>query len=105
MILLTKCYNTLTPESSEVGEFDESAVMWEDVGYTFRELCDMIRLDGFTQCSCSPARGDPYEWLETGFSITDYRTCTETNYTLHYSGKNPAKNDKYWERAVKLSQM
>lgn len=103
MILITKCYSEVTPESAELGELSDSGVDFEDAPFGFRELVDYMQSNGFVECSISPCSGSTCEWVSTGYSIDDYRTMTEIEYSLHYSNKNPQRNAKYWRMALKAA--
>lgn len=104
MILLSKTFETYTPESIENGEAEEAGFVFENVPYTFRELVRLIRMEGFTQPSCWPASGNPHEWLTTEFE-PDYRTGEESIYSLHYSHNNPSRAAKYWKAAFRAANI
>jgi len=104
MILISKTYQAFTPESIENGEADEQGFIFEDEPYTFSELVRLIRMEGFTQSSCSPATGNPREWLTTE-SEPDYSTGEESIYSLHYSHNNPSRAAKYWKAAFRAANI
>ena len=99
MILVNICYQYITPESAEDGEFSDSFMYAENAEYSFRELVQALKRV-YNQASCSPASGSIFEWYETGFDIIDYRTGEEENKTIHYSRDNPARKAKYWKKAA-----
>jgi len=98
MILLNKSYTIVTPESAADGDFAECGLEFENTPYTFRELVN--ELQRYSEASCSPAHGETYEWATSEGDI-DYRTGEVTEYSLHYSRNNPARNAKYWRLAMK----
>jgi hypothetical protein len=104
MILLSKTFETYTPESIENGEAEETGFVFQDEPYTFKELVRLIRMEGFTAASCSPASGSPNEWL-SGESEPDYQTGEETIYSLHYSHRNAPRAAKYWTAAFKAANI
>jgi len=104
MILISKTYQTFTPESLEDGEAEEQGFIFQDEPYTFRELLRLIQMEGLTEPSASPATGNPHEWL-SGESEPDYCTGEETIYSLHYSHKNESRAAKYWKAAFKAANI
>ena len=104
MILISKTFETYTPESTENGEAEEQGFIFEDEPYTFRELLRLIQMEGFTQPSCSPATGNPHEWLTTE-SEPDYSTGEESIYSLHFSHNNESRAAKYWRAAFKAANI
>lgn len=101
MILLSKTYETWSHEDLEAGETDDKGFEFEDVPHTFRELVRLLKHE-FRYPSCSPASGNPYEWVSTE-PDTNFRTGEETTYSLHYSHKNPSRNEKYWAKAMECA--
>lgn len=104
MILISKTFETYTPESTEDGEADEQGYIFEDEPYTFCDLLRLIETEGFSQPSCSPATGNPHEWLTTE-SEPDYSTGEETTSSLHYSHNNDNRAAKYWKAAFKAANI
>jgi len=104
MILVSMTYQTFTPESIEDGEAAEQGFVFEDQPYTFRELLHLIRSEGFNAVSCSPATGEPHEWLDT-YTDTDYQTGEETINSLHFSHNNPDRAAKYWKAAFRAANL
>jgi hypothetical protein len=104
MILISKTFETYTPESLEDGEAAEQGFIFQDEPYTFRELLRLIQMEGFTQPSCSPATGETYEWLTTE-SEPDYSTGEESIYSLHFSHNNDHRAAKYWKAAFKAANI
>lgn len=104
MILISKTYQTITPESAEDGDIADQGFVFEDEPYTFRELLRLIQMEGFNSVSCSPATGEPYEWLDT-YPEPDYQTGEETIYSLHFSRNNESRAAKYWKAAFKAANL
>lgn len=104
MILISKTFQTFTPESLEDGEAEEQGFVFQDEPYTFRELLRLIQMEGLTAPSCSPATGETYEWL-TGETEPDYQTGEETIYSLHYSHRNDNRAAKYWKAAFRAANI
>ena len=104
MILISKTYQTFTPESIESGEADDQGFVFQDEPYTFKELVRLIQYEGFHAASCSPATGKTYEWLDN-YTETDYQTGEETVYSLHYSHRNAPRAAKYWAAAFKAANI
>ena len=100
MIKISKTYEVVTHESAEHGEAAEHGFIFENEGYTFRELVQLMR--DYNNLSCSPASGGVYEWL-SGNSDTDYATGAETIESIHYSAENEPKKAKYWRKAMVLA--
>ena len=98
MILISRTYETWTPEDMEAGDTDARGFEFIDEPVTFRELVDMIGREGFFYPSCRPATGSTFEWLETE-PETDYRTGEQSIFALHYSDKNKPAAAKYWRAA------
>ncbi len=98
MILISRTYETWTPDDIEAGDTDSRGFEFTDEPVTFRELVDMIGREGFFCPSCSPATGSTFEWLETE-PETDYRTGEQTTFALHFSHNNKPAAAKYWRAA------
>ena len=98
MILISRTYETWTPDDIEAGDTDSRGFEFTDEPVTFRELVDMIGREGFFRPSCSPATGSTFEWLETE-PETDYRTGEQTTFALHFSHNNKPAAAKYWRAA------
>lgn len=101
MILINRCWATVTPESARDGDIADSGLDAENVGYSFRELVDLMK--EHTICSCSPATGSTYEWLSDGWNVEDYTTATEIEHTIHFSRNNPPRKVKYWKKAMQAA--
>ena len=93
-IFVNKCYQVVTPESVENGDFADSGFEYQDVEYSFRELVN--EMHNFPYPSSS--------WLES-IPDTDYYSGEETIYSLHPSHTGNVKQDaitmRYWEKALR----
>jgi len=94
MILISRTFDVVTPESGESGFLVESEFV------TFRELVSLMR--AHPNPSCYPARGEPYEWVSS-YPETDYRDASETTESLHYARENPSRRLKYWRKAMRAA--
>lgn len=97
MILISRTFDVVTPESAEDGESAESGFITESEAVTFRELVSLMR--DYPNPSCYPPSGDSGEWLSS-HPETDYRDASETTESLHYSRENPPRRLKYWRKAM-----
>jgi len=88
----------------EAGEAEETGYLFEDEPFTFRELLREINCQGFRNPSCSPATGNPREWLTTD-PEPYYQTGEETIYSLHFSHNNPDRAAKYWKAAFRAANI
>ena len=91
---LSKTFEVVTPESAEQGEYEESGFDFEAQEYTFKELIDLMRSEGFSQDGCT-------EWLTTCDPDRDYTTGSKTYYGLHFDRTNKPRQRKYWEKAIR----
>ena len=101
MILISKTYTQITPESAECGDTADRGFLFQDEPHTFRELVRLMRMH--TQCSDYPARADGMAWFSSGYSVQDYRTGTEQETSIHYSRPNEDRSLKYWEKAARAA--
>jgi hypothetical protein len=100
MILISRTFEVVTPESAEEGEAAESGFLSEGEAVTFRELVSLMRDHPLP--SCYPPRGEAFEWLSS-HSETDYRDASERTESLHYDKSNPPSRDKYWRKAMRAA--
>ena len=98
MILITRAFSEVTPESAIEGEFSDYGIIAENVKYTFRELVELLGQHG--EASSWPPSGNVSESYSTGYYTTDYATATEREESVHYSRENPERNAKYWRKAA-----
>jgi hypothetical protein len=97
MILISRTYEIVTPESAEDGEAAESGFLSEGEAVTFRELVSLMR--AHPNPSCYPARGEAFEWLSS-YSETNYRDASERTESLHLDQSNHPRTLKYWRKAM-----
>ena len=93
MMLLSKTYEVITPESAEHGEVDHAGFEFEREPFSFREL--MQALDDYDHPSDSHI--GPRTWVSTNPKI-NWRTGAETVYSLHFVG--PEHQRRYWVKAL-----
>lgn len=102
MILVSKCYEIVTPESAEYGEAADGGFVFEESPYEFRELVREMR--AYAHTSDSPAR--PCSWL-VSYPEVNYMTGEKETFTLHpaHTGgaKRDARNLRYWEKALRAA--
>lgn len=90
------CFSTITPESVEQGDVEESGVEKEETG----DLRDLL-LDCHNYGISPRTSGDRTLWLSSGYEIEDYRTGEEKEYTLHLKGKHE-RDEKTYARIENL---
>ena len=81
-------YQTVTQESAEYGEFDDSGFMFEDIEPD--DIQDIISLINSYRCfdwSCSDNSG----WLSSDSEVIDYSTMEEIMYSLHANNERSAR--------------
>ena len=99
MLLISKTYCMVTPESAEEGESADDGFVFEDKPMTFRELVSELS----EYVSASQSHGmTRHTWFDTCWE-TDYRDASSTGYSIHFSDKNPESKVKYWVWAAKLA--
>jgi hypothetical protein len=96
-MLISKTYETVTPESAEHGDIEDSGFDYENENFTFKEFLHEIETSG-----CIYSEG--CTWLYSEPQIEDYGTCETKSYALHYSRKNAPRNQKYWDKAITYIQ-
>lgn len=97
VILISRTFEIITPESAEDGESAESGFLVESEPVTFRELVSLM--ESHPNPSCYPPSGDSSEWLSS-YPSQDFRDCSETTESLHFSRENPPRRAKYWRKAM-----
>lgn len=100
MILISRTYEIVTPESAENGDVSESGFLVESESVTFRELVSLMESHPIP--SNSHPKGTQWEWLSS-YPSQDYRDCSETTESLHYSRENPPRRLKYWRKAMRAA--
>lgn len=100
MILVSRTFTIITPESGEEGDFSDLGYVYEDVEFTFGELVRELK-DG-EEMSCWPATGSVYEWVTMPVDL-DYCTGEERQESVHFSHKNLPRAAKYWRKALQAA--
>ena len=100
MIIISRTYDIVTPESAEEGESADSGFLTESESVSFRELVSLMESHPIP--SNSHPEGSQWEWLSS-HPETDYRDCSETTESLHYSRENPPRRLKYWRKAMRAA--
>jgi hypothetical protein len=100
MILVSRTFDIVTPESAESGESADSGFLAESESVTFRELVSLMR--AHPNPSCYPPSGETYEWLSS-YPETDYLDASETTESLHFARENPPRAAKYWRKAMRAA--
>ena len=106
MILISKTYSTITPESCENGDYDDTGFIFENEPCTFREVLDYLK--NHREPSCYPLRKtDNMEnvWFSSGFEIEDYSTLEEKETSIHFSSDNKPRALKWWKKAIIYSNL
>ena len=104
-LLISEHYSIVTPESAANGDYDETGTIDTGTPYTFRELVQYIKREGFLNPSCYPlndATDVTQVWLEDG-GDEDYSTGAVTHRTLHFDYYKQPHKAKYWRWALKAS--
>ena len=100
MIIISRTFDVVTPESAEDGESAESGFLAESESVTFRELVSLM--ESHPNPSAYPPSGDSSEWLSS-HPETDYRDASETTESLHFSRENPPRRLKYLRKAMRAA--
>jgi hypothetical protein len=100
MILISRTFEIVTPESAEFGESDDAGFISQSEPVTFRELVELMRAHPIP--SSSPCAGSRWDWLSS-HSETNYRDCSNRTESLHYDKSNPPSRDKYWRKAMAMA--
>lgn len=89
-------YTTVTPESAEYGDFEDSGFEIESITFDyFVELVEYLESNGFRNWSDSRDTG----WLSTDYEVEDYGTMEEKQSSIH--AKN-TRAQRYLELAYKF---
>jgi hypothetical protein len=101
MLLITKTFETVTPESAEIGDFEECGFIFEDVEMSFSDLISELQSEGYCHLSNSGDITDT-TWITTeAIQDRDYfEKGHETSYSLHLSVNNKPSAEKYWKWAL-----
>lgn len=100
MILISKTYEVVTPESAEDGECADSGFLTECEPVTFRELVRLM--EDHPNASCWRPTGDVMEWVSS-HPEQDFTDCSETTTSVHFHRSNPPRAQKYWRMAMRAS--
>ena len=102
MILVTKTFSVVTPESAEDGESAEIGIDFENEQFTFRELVATMKVH--YQPSCCPVTGNSPAnvWFSSAADV-DYVDGSETVTSIHFSMNNKPRSEKYWLKAAKAA--
>jgi hypothetical protein len=100
LILISRTFEVVTPESAEYGESDDAGFICQSEPVTFRELVDLMREHPVP--SSYPCDGSRWDWLSS-YSETNYRDASERTESLHYDKSNPRSKDKYWRKAMVIA--
>lgn len=102
-LTLSRCYSTITPESSENGDFADTGHVYEAAEFTFRELVRELRDFSSLSCSHPGTSPDASVWACSGYATSDYATGEEREETLHFSRDNAPRLRKYWGKALRAA--
>src|SRR6478735_8653132 len=95
-ILISKTFATITPESAEIGDFDDMGFITECEQVTFRELVDLMI--EFREPSQSPNDFNTHVWYSSHYT-SNYGTGEEREDSLHFHRDNTNNAAKYWKYA------
>lgn len=90
--LVSETYALCTPESAEYGDYVETGFDFENVEYTFRELYEYIKSEGYTL-----EGGSLYVYPYT----IDYATCTDKTSCLHINTRNE-REERYYNILINM---
>jgi len=102
MIQITRVETVYPAPADDEGDYcpDKLTLSSTDDSVSFRELVNLLREHSMP--SCSPARGEPYEWASSEPYQHPYSgEWTETS--VHYSRANPPRMAKYWRAAMRAA--
>ncbi len=102
-ILINRTYAETIPESAEIGDFSDTGLIEQDQQVTFKELVELMR--DYYNASQSPHNGSTDVWFSTSWNVTNYRTGTSREVSMHYSQNNTPNCAKYWRLAHKAAQL
>jgi hypothetical protein len=101
MIQITRVETVYPAPADDDGDYcpDGEASSTDD-SVSFRELVNLLREHSMP--SCSPARGEPYEWASSE-PYQDPYSGEWTETSVHYSRANPPRMAKYWRAAMRAA--
>lgn len=84
--LVGRTYETVTPESAENGECEDSGWVFEPREMSLREVLDELR--DCTELSCSHVTPDnaAHVWASTEAHVEDYSTAETRSESVHLKG-------------------
>lgn len=91
-------YTTITPESAEHGDFEESGFIIESVTCTLKEISGLVRNYGIN----SRGQNDLTTWWESDYYMEDYETCSEKCIGLHIRYKDMPLTPNQFRRLNKV---
>lgn len=81
---MTKCFQSITPESAENGDFSETDFVYENREFgSLEEMADEIRSEGYIEASSYPVENIVGVWYTTTEPEINYFTAEEKYYTFH----------------------
>lgn len=93
---ISQTYQIVTHETEEFGgDFADSGFDFQAEEYSFRDLVQYIRRNGFSRQGSTP-------WLSNN-AEADFRTGDRDEKSLHFDRENHPRLKKYWEKAVALA--
>lgn len=97
MLKISMTYETITPESAEMGDAEDRGFVFENSECLAHELFSYITRDGF--CEPSDSHGVP-RWL-TAYGDADYRTGEVENRSIHPG--DDAQSQRVWARVLRIA--
>ena len=80
--LINVTFQTTTPESAEIGDFENQGFKYEDLAFdSIRELIEYLEREGIQYYSSS--NFDGHSWYHTESSIIDYSTGEDETLNFH----------------------
>lgn len=98
-VKITKTYQVISPESAEIGDFEDQGFDYQDQEMTLREVLSEVERGGFTEWSSSGGFHNGI-WLSTIDPDRDMQSGNETYYSLHFS----ANSERVQKRIFNLIQ-
>jgi hypothetical protein len=103
LIKISKTFTEFNPDTAENGDFSDHGFIEEMEEVTFIELLELMRRHPFpSQC---PYMGQITASLSSGYEITNFRTGTQRETSIHYHKDNEKPNAHYWELAAILVKL
>jgi len=99
-ILVSRTYAETTPESAEQGSFSAIGFITDCEVLSFRELVYLLRDHVHPSESGEPS---VHTWFTGDEYVTDYRTCTNRQESVHFHSDNNVHAGRYWVLACKIA--